>query len=72
MKIEAREERAFNGGEGFRPYNNSSGVRADISDRNAVSFDDEIKISRTEQGNPFMPLKARGNACRINGTRRKS
>ena len=48
LEIEAREGYAFNGGVGFRPYNNNSGVRTEISNRNAVRFDDEIKISRTE------------------------
>ena len=70
-EIEAGEKRTLNGGERFRPDDYSSRVGTDISERGAVGFDDEIKISRAEQGNPFVPLKAGGNACGINGTRRE-
>jgi hypothetical protein len=71
LEIKAREEGAFNGGERLGPYNNSARVRTDVSNRNAVGFDDEIKISRTKQGNPLVPLNTRGNTCGIDGTRRK-
>jgi len=71
LDIEPGEERAFSGGKGFRPQDNSLTVGADVGNRNPMGFDDEIEIPRTEQGNPFAPLNPRGDTCRINGTRRK-
>ena len=71
--IHAREKlRAFEWRRSLRPYNYSSGVvGTEISDRNDVGLDDKIEILRTEQRNPFVPLKTRSNACRIYGTRRE-